>query len=61
MATGVVKWYDAEKGYGYITPDDGGPDVFVQYFGILEGTDGLKFLTKGERVEFDVRQGLTDN
>jgi len=54
MATGTVKWYDPVKGYGYIIPDDGGEDILVQYPGILEGTGGLKYLTAGERVQFDV-------
>lgn len=56
MATGTVKWYDVVKGYGYITPDEGGEDIRVAYPGILEGTGGFKYLTAGDRVQFDVAQ-----
>ena len=46
MATGTVKWFNAEKGYGFITPDDGGRDLFVHYTGI-EGT-GYRTLNEGQ-------------
>ena len=54
MAQGTVKWFNAEKGYGFIA-EDGGPDVFVHYSAI-EGT-GSKSLEEGDRVEFEVSQG----
>ncbi len=55
MATGIVKWFSAEKGYGFITPDDGGKDLFVHYSSI-EGTEGYKILSEGQKVEFDAVQ-----
>ncbi|HEV8353138.1 MAG TPA: cold-shock protein [bacterium] len=55
MATGTVKWFSNEKGYGFITPEDGSKDVFVHFSGI-EG-DGYKTLNEGQRVEFTVTQG----
>ncbi|SHN32737.1 cold-shock protein [Cryptosporangium aurantiacum] len=55
MATGTVKWFNAEKGYGFIAPDGGGPDVFAHYSAIQ--TQGYKELADGQQVEFDVTQG----
>ncbi|SHN48175.1 MULTISPECIES: cold-shock protein [Cryptosporangium] len=55
MATGTVKWFNAEKGFGFIAPDGGGPDVFAHYSAIQ--TQGYKELTDGQAVEFDVTQG----
>ncbi len=56
MATkGTVKWFSNEKGYGFITPDGGGKDVFVHHSTILG--DGYKSLDEGQKVEFDVTQG----
>ncbi len=55
MATGTVKWFSNEKGYGFITPEDGSKDVFVHFSGI-EG-DGYKSLNEGQRVEYTVTQG----
>ncbi len=52
---GVVKWFSAEKGYGFITRDDGEGDVFVHYTAILE--DGFRTLEEGQRVSFEVVQG----
>ncbi|MDR2379964.1 MAG: cold-shock protein [Bifidobacteriaceae bacterium] len=52
MATGVVKFFTPEKGYGFIAPDGGGRDLFVHYSQIQ--SDGFKTLDKDQRVEFDV-------
>lgn len=53
-ADGTVSWFDEEKGFGFITPDDGGPDVFVHVRAL---TDGLTWLTEGDRVGYEVAQG----
>jgi len=55
MATGSVKWFSDQKGYGFITPNDGGEDIFVHYSNI-DG-DGFKTLREGQEVEFEVSQG----
>jgi len=55
MPTGTVKWFNDGKGYGFITSDDGGPDLFVHYTGIADG--GFRTLLEGSRVEFEVRPG----
>ena len=55
MAKGKVKWFDDQKGYGFILQDDGGADVFVHYSGI-EG-EGYKSLGEGADVEYEVEQG----
>ncbi|GAA4751154.1 cold-shock protein [Amnibacterium soli] len=55
MATGVVKWFNAEKGYGFITEDGDGQDVFV-HFSAIEMT-GYRSLAEGQRVEFQVGAG----
>jgi CspA family cold shock protein len=55
MATGTVKWFSSEKGYGFITPDDGGADVFVHYSGIRGG--GYRNLDEGQKVEYEVTKG----
>jgi CspA family cold shock protein len=54
MPQGTVKWFNAEKGYGFIAVD-GGPDVFVHYSAIQK--EGYRSLDEGERVEFEVTQG----
>jgi CspA family cold shock protein len=55
MTQGVVKWFNAEKGFGFIAQDGGGADVFVHYSNIA--SDGYRSLDEGQRVEFDVTQG----
>jgi len=55
VATGTVKWFNSEKGYGFITQDDGGPDVFV-HFSAIAG-EGYRNLEEGQKVEFDVTAG----
>ncbi|MBI5160837.1 MAG: cold-shock protein [Micrococcales bacterium] len=55
MATGTVKWFNAEKGYGFITVDGGGQDVFVHYSAI--DMSGYKVLEEGQQVEFEVGTG----
>jgi CspA family cold shock protein len=55
MATGTVKWFNATKGYGFITPDEGGKDLFVHHSEI-QGT-GYRELTEGQRVEFEATAG----
>ncbi|MGR6964667.1 cold-shock protein [Geodermatophilus sp. URMC 61] len=55
-ATGTVSWFDADKGFGFIQPDDGGPDVFV-HFSAIADRGGYRSLDEGQRVEFDVTQG----
>src|ERR1700710_2056177 len=55
MATGTVKWFNAEKGFGFIAPEDGSPDVFAHYSAIA--SSGYRSLDENQRVEFDVTQG----
>ena len=55
MATGTVKWFNSEKGFGFIEQDGGGADVFVNYSAIA--SDGYRELSEGQKVEFDVTQG----
>ena len=55
MATGKVKWFDTTKGFGFITPDGGGKDVFAHHNGIAG--DGYKSLNEDQEVTFDVTEG----
>ncbi|MFD1722095.1 cold-shock protein [Amnibacterium endophyticum] len=55
MATGIVKWFNSEKGFGFIAPDEGGNDVFA-HFSAISG-NGYRSLEENQRVEFDVEQG----
>lgn len=55
MATGTVKWFNSEKGFGFIAPDGGGDDVFVHFSAIQ--SSGYKSLDEGQKVEFEVTQG----
>jgi CspA family cold shock protein len=55
MAVGTVKWFNADKGFGFITPDDGGADVFAHFSAIA--ASGFRSLEENQRVEFEVGQG----
>ena len=55
MATGTVKWFNDSKGFGFITPDGGGDDLFAHFSAIVD--DGYKSLKEGEKVEFEVTEG----
>ncbi|RZU51192.1 putative cold-shock DNA-binding protein [Krasilnikovia cinnamomea] len=55
MTTGTVKWFNGEKGFGFITPDGGGADVFAHFSSI--STSGYRSLDENQKVEFDITQG----
>ena len=55
MATGTVKWFNSDKGYGFIAPDDGSADLFA-HFSAITG-DGYRSLEENQKVEFDAEQG----
>ncbi len=56
MSTGTVKWFNADKGFGFIAPDDGGADLFVHHSGIQAG-GGYATLSDGQKVEYEVGEG----
>jgi CspA family cold shock protein len=55
MAQGTVKWFSVEKGYGFISPDEGGEDVFVHHTGVMG--EGFKTLDEGAKVSYEASQG----
>jgi len=55
VSKGTVKWFNAEKGFGFITPDDGGEDLFVHHTNIA--MEGFRSLDQGQKVEYEVGQG----
>ena len=55
MATGVVKWFSDDKGFGFVTPDEGGKDLFVHHSAIL--SEGFRTLAEGQRVSYDAEAG----
>lgn len=55
MKTGIVKWFNPARGYGFIAPDDGSPDVFAHYRAIVD--TGFRSLEKAQHVEFDIEDG----
>jgi CspA family cold shock protein len=55
MAMGTVKWFNDDKGYGFITPEDGGKDLFVHFSAIQ--SDGFRSLPEGAKVSYDAEQG----
>jgi len=56
MSTGTVKWFNPDKGFGFITPDDGGKDLFVHHSEI-QSSGGFKTLNEGQKVKYEIGQG----
>jgi len=57
MGAGTVKWFNSKKGYGFITPDDGSPDVFVHYSAVKADEGEFKIIYEGDIVEFEITEG----
>ena len=57
MVSGTVKWFNSKKGYGFITPEDGSPDIFVHYSAIKADSDEFKIIYEGDTVEFETTEG----
>jgi len=55
MVTGTVKWFNNAKGYGFVTPDEGGQDIFIHFSAIT--MDGYKTLKEGQKVQFELQEG----